>query len=495
MRNKIRFIPIILILSSTLFFTACRADEDNLSLFPIEHYSQNINDWIKPTDENYDKPVISSEMQQQRLKAFYDRLYGIHSPWNVQHVNQIIAAKKPDDLKSVELSVIDLFSNHDKPLAAIGYGENFRPHTQEWLNEIVKNIPLTQLRSLEYNSNNRAIAIDNLHARALPTEDVHFYSYKIAGQGYPFDNLQISALWVGTPVYILAQTNDHAWSMVLTPDYIAWVKSTGIARVNSTFVEKWQAAAKKQLIAITHTSTSILDSNHQFRFVSYVGAVFPGRTSDQGYRIMIPIADAKQKAVIRYAIVAKQHAATIPITATPHHFTNIMSSLLGRPYGWGNAYFYNDCSSELKSLFTPFGIWLPRHSSDQLEVGKMVDMSSSSPKQRLDYLMENGRRFMTLIYVGGHVVLFIGNYPNPQDKNHALMAMTYQNFWGLSPKPSTRRAVIGQSALFPWLLKYPEDSDLVSQVGKKYFQVSYLDVMPAYLLKLQAIDLRMLMLP
>ena len=32
---------------------------------------------------------------------------------------------------------------------------------------------------------------------------------------------------------------------------------------------------------------------------------------------------------------------------------------MGCPYGWGGMYFYNNCSAELKSLFTPFGFGYP----------------------------------------------------------------------------------------------------------------------------------------
>ena len=161
-----------------------------------------------------------------------------------------------------------------------------------------------------------------------------------------------------------------------------------------------------------------------------------------------------------------------------------IQNLISRPYGWGGMYFYNDCSAELKSLLTPFGIWLPRHSSYQVTVGKMVDMSAASPEKRLAYLMEKGQGFLTIIYIGGHVMLYIGD------------GMTYQNIWGLSPKPATRRAVIGKSVLLPLLLQYPEDTTLISLANKKFFQVSFLNEFPesTILLKANRVDLKSLMI-
>ena len=263
----------------------------------------------------------------------------------------------------------------------IGYGENFRPYTKNWIDGIPQNINLAQFDGLVYQAKNRAIAIDNLHARLLPTDDVFLYHYKLAGEGYPFDNLQTSALWAGTPVYIVAESRDHAWSLVITPDYISWVKSNGIARVDNQFVETWTNAANVKLAAITRTQTAIVDENEQFHFSAYIGSVFPANGNTSGINLMIPVADENHRAVIKMVSVSSDSAAIMPITATPHHFANIMHSMIGRPYGWGSMYFITIARRKRKVFLTPFGIWVPRHSSNQVTVGKMVDMSSASPER------------------------------------------------------------------------------------------------------------------
>lgn len=478
-----------------LLTTGCFDQHEVVSLFPLKNYDQTLANWIKPTDPDLDKPVISKALQAQRLTTFYNRYFGTSSPWNSKYINKILSFPKPDDLKTLEKGVIYLFNNKNKSKTEIGYAENFRPYPASWINDISYNINLSQFENLIYNPANRAIAIDNLYARALPTDDVYFYHHTIAGQGYPFDNLQMSAVWVGSPLYILAETRDQAWSLVITQDFIAWVRSSGVARVSPEFIETWTKAAAKQFIAITKTKTSLKDKQNVFRSYAYVGSVFPGQKTTTGFNVMIPIASPQQTAVIAHANITDEDAAAMPLAATPRNFARIIKTLLGRPYGWGNMYFFNDCSAELKSLFTPFGIWLPRHSSDQVYVGKMQNLSSEKPAKRIRYLMEKGRRFSTLVYVDGHILLFIGNYPNPHDKEHDLMAMTFQNMWGLSPKPSIRRAVIGKSVLFPLLEHYPEDSSLRSQASKTYFQVSELDEPPNNLIKLQMLDLKALMYP
>lgn len=484
---------LILIASSVFALPISYAGQELVNVFPLNNYDQTLSTWIKSSDPDYDKSLLSADMQQKRLDMFYDHYFGSLSPWNADYINQILRQSPPNDLKTIEQSLITHFSNEGKSDNQIGYGENFRPYAKDWIEVITNNINISQFDGLTYQISNRGIVIDNLHARALPTDDVHFYNYKLAGEGYPFDNLQISALWTGTPVYIAGETRDHAWMLVITPDYIGWAKSSGIARTDNVFVTKWVKAAKSKLAAITHTQTGLVDEKGKFLLLAYVGSVFPGSSDST---LMVPVADAERNAVIKHAVISSENAAFMPIAATPHNFSNIMGTMIARPYGWGSMYFYNDCSAELKSLLTPFGMWLPRHSSDQVTVGKMTDMTSASQDKRLSYLMENGQPFSTIVYIGGHVVMYIGNYPNP-NKSDSLMAMTYQNIWGLSPNPAVRRAVIGKSVLFPMLLQYPEDTSLASLAGKKYFQVSDLNQLPnsSFLIKGKAIDLKSLMYP
>ncbi|MES2217566.1 MAG: SH3 domain-containing protein [Pseudomonadota bacterium] len=478
------------------FASVSHADQDLISVFPLDNYHQSIAAWINPDDTEYDKPLLNAEMQNARFEIFMDHYVGASSPWNADYINKLLQPSS-EDLKALEQEILNTFNNAGKAADQIGYGENFHPYPPEWIEEIANNIP--QLAGLTYQSNNRGIVIENLHARALPTDDVYFYHYKIAGEGYPFDNLQMSAVWVGTPVYIVAESRDQAWMLVVTPEFIGWVKSSGIARADEAFINTWTKAAKIKLAAITHTQTSVTDREGKFLFSAYVGTVFPvtAASADQDAKdVSVPIADENHHAKIKSVVVRAGNAVAMPLAATPRNFSMVMETLIGRPYGWGGMYFYNDCSAELKNLLAPFGIWLPRNSSRQAAEGNMVDLSAESVEKRISYLMANGHRFLTLIHINGHVMLYVGNFPNP-NQGPGLMAMTYQNTWGLQPNPSTRRAVIGKAVLFPLLAQYPEDTSLVSQAGKKNFEISNLDELPNanLLMQQRAVSLRALMFP
>lgn len=479
------------------------------SLFPIEHYPQQLSAWINPAATDYDQLLLTPKQQAIRQAEFYRHYFGEESPWHPDYIQRIFTQPPPQDLKTLEAEKIDTFSNQNKPADQSGYGANFRPYTQQWLERIKHNINLQQLANQRYESSRRAIATNNLHGRLLPTEEVWFHGGGVIGRGYPFDLMQAAGIWAGTPLYILAQTRDHGWLLVLTPRFIAWVKSTGVARVDNAFVKKWTAAAQKGLVAVTNTQIPVVDTEDKiFRFSAYIGMVFPQQEAELHHpgrdlnhtSLLIPVRSRQGQAQMHHAQLLTRDATSTPLPATIRHVWTVMSRLIGRPYGWGSLYFYNDCAAELKNLYTPFGIWLPVHSSNQVDpqqtLGTALDLSQFDMDKRLAVLGEQGHRFMTIVYIGGHVLLYLGQYPAPNDPEHAKVILSYQNIWGLRPKAGPdRRAVIGQAVLFPLLKAYPEDTGLLSLAARDVFQLINLDVFPEALPAPGKIDLRSLLSP
>lgn len=496
--SKLINIILTILFSSLLafYFISATASPDIISLFPLEKYDQKITDWLSPSDPSYTKPLLTPAQQAIRKAELYRHYFGKESPWSADYVNLLFSQPMPQDLQSLETEKINSFTNQDQPADKIGYGANFRPYPEQWLIQIKNNIHLQQFSAQHYDPGKRAIAITNIQGRFLPTDEPHFHSYKLAGSGYPFDNLQAAVIWAGTPLYILGETADRAWSMVLSPGFIGWVKSTDIAKVNNNFVTKWLMASQQNIAAITSTQIAIIDSeNNEFRFSGYIGMLFPAIKKPGGIEILIPVADEKQQAHIHHAHLSMRDLVLIPFLPTPQHFVAIMQHLLGRTYGWGGMYFYNDCSGELKSIYTPFGIWLPKHSSDQVDpgqvLGKLDDISSGRPDPhvRSAYLMAQAHPWMTIIHIGGHVLAYLGKYPNPVDPMHNIVPLSYQDMWGLRGKTGPeRRAVIGQSVLFPLLVSYPEDADLNSHLNRDTFQLFYLDELPANLTSVNVLN-------
>ncbi len=370
--KKHRIIMLIAVAAAQflLVTSLCQAQEQKLSLFPIEKYDQDISHWIKLNEV----PLMSKEIQAQRFSEWKQHYIGQFSPWDIRYIHQSVT----------------------------------KPHVLQ---------------------------------------------------------------------------NDIDFVYVATPAFRAWVKSTDIAMVDQAFIKEWQAAAT-ELVAIMDTQISLIDEeNALFRNSGYIGMVFPGKKSASSWRILIPIRDKRGRARIHHARLPLNQANTMPLPTTSGEIVSVIKKLIHRPYGWGGQYFYNDCATELKNLFTPFGIWLPISSSEQVDPQqysiKAVDLSKRDQETRLAFLQSKGHPFMTIINDGGHVLLYLGTYPNPDDPKHHPVALSYQNVWGLSPRnPSPdqdRRSVIGGAVLLPILPYYPEDRGVASDANYDVFIAAFLD--------------------
>ena len=96
-------------------------------------------------------------------------------------------------------------------------------------------------------------------------------------------------------------------------------------------------------------------------------------------------------------------------------------------------------------------------------------------KDRVAYLIKHGRPWITIVYIGNHIFLYLGNYSNAAK---ASIPLTYQNIWALKPLDESRRSIIGKSVILPLVENYPEDPTLNSQANTDNFQMIFLDEWP-----------------
>jgi NLPC_P60 stabilising domain, N term/SH3 domain (SH3b1 type) len=261
-------------LAAAASFAACsnpsptrdaHANVDTITLFPIANYDQNVDHWLEPDSPGYDRPFLSPSDQQAHFRALYARYFGTGtsaaSPWNSAYVAMRVYRQQGADIVALQQRRIGKFDNTGKSGAALGYGENFRPHDKAWIDAIAQNMAVDQFtQQAAYTPERRAIATGNLLVRELPTMDPSFYDRHLAGEGYPFDNLQISAVRPGTPLYVLGTSADGAWRYVQTPDVQGWVRSDGVALTDDRFVDTWRAATAKSLGAVTRCAIAAVCS-------------------------------------------------------------------------------------------------------------------------------------------------------------------------------------------------------------------------------------------
>jgi hypothetical protein len=83
--------------------------------------------------------------------------------------------------------------------------------------------------------------------------------------------------------------------------------------------------------------------------------------------------------------------------------------LLNTPYGWGGTGDNRDCSRLMMDLFAGFGVLLPRNTWHQSQAGtRQVEVGHLSEAAKADTIAAMGRRAIVLLYLRGHIMLYLG---------------------------------------------------------------------------------------
>lgn len=453
-------------LSSSATFIDTPIDNTK-SLFPLTNYSQSIDEWLLSDPNTISSRLLGSERQQQFYSELKARYFSMHpqgvSPWNPIYVQTQLDSRIGETYRDHK---IEEFVNQNSSC----FGENFRQRGFKWKKSLQRNSE-TQIEG-EFCLKNRAITLRETLLRCLPTQSPVYNDPRLAGEGYPFDNLQDSSLKPATPIYILSESADGRWKYVISPHELGWIRTNDVAIVDPDFIDSWLALADDLLATVINAPVTLEDPHHYY-FIALPGTFLPASSiSYNQLKIAIPVINDHGAAVIKYLQVSTDEFIPMPLELTRANLACVLQALAGKPYGWGNYNFNNDCSAELQRLLIPFGILLPRNSAQQIEAAnRIVDLSQLNVEQRLDYLKENGLPFRTLVYLPGHIMLYIGNF----DRHGKTVAMTYQNIWGLRPENKNSRAIIGGSVFFPLQTRYPEIPELISLAAKAIFKLGFIE--------------------
>jgi len=95
----------------------------------------------------------------------------------------------------------------------------------------------------------------------------------------------------------------------------------------------------------------------------------------------------------------------------------------GEPYGWGGSYECRDCSATTRDFLGAFGIFLRRNSSKQAKDGSSVNIKELSKAKKKKKIIKEADPFRSLLYVPGHIALYMGEY-----KGEPVIMHTY---WGI----------------------------------------------------------------
>lgn len=304
------------------------------------------------------------------------------------------------------------------------YGANLLPKPKGWLDALGRNADMASYPSLM----RPAVATANTSFRVLPTAKPAFYDPAKAGEGFPFDMMQNSALPAGTPLLASHLSRDGAWVLCETDTVFGWVPATDLAFTDQAFMDAWRTA---EHLTFLRDDVPVSCIYGRFRFMGKVGMVLPritvlggdGTTLDA----LIPARDEQGMAVLLTATLSARDAAAAPLPPTARTLSGLADAIMGRAYGWGGLFGERDCSAMTRDLLAPVGIALPRNSSQQAKAGLAFPLDGLDPARKRRTVLERGVPWLTLLYRPGHVMLYIGRQGNGEDGTPVIL----HDMWGL----------------------------------------------------------------
>lgn len=333
------------------------------------------------------------------------------------------------------------------------YGENQRLRSEEWFARQRKNS-----REEAFGTVNRpGITVEETDLRAFPTEDPAFFSFERAGEGYPFDYLQNSRLKPGEPFFVSHFSEDRRWAFGDAAFASGWVDVRHLAWVDDASRARWRGAPRAVVLG---RDLPLRDLQGEFLAVATTGTLLPLEGSDvlSGLRVRVPRRGEGGRLEYAVARLSFEEATPFPLAFTGWNAARVASALAGEPYGWGGFLNRRDCSAMVRDFFAPFGLWLPRNSKAQGTSGVVRDVGALDWHAKEGLLRAEGRPWRTLVYLPGHIMLYVGSWRG--------RAVVFHNTWGVRTLSGDRegRHIVG-GAVFSTLAPGLELPDLFPEKG------------------------------
>jgi len=379
---------------------------DELEVQDLSTFPQHIHPYL--SNLNPRKELFS-------LQKSYDKKY--FEPWNY--------TKAPFSKESILWPYSSY--TYDK-----SFGENLKPLEEEWFSLMKQAGNFSAYDTL----NKKAISLEYLNLRNFPTHKPVFKNPNEAGEGFPFDYMQNSGIFANEPLFVSHLSLDGQWAYVFTSYATGWVTKSGIAFLSDKVTQSWQEARQIELIDEYYP---IKDLEGNFIFKSRVGMRLALISIDKEHYIALAITAGKNNSPTYTKVkVPRSIASEEKLLLNAQNLERITRLMMQSHYGWGGLYEEKDCSSTLRDLYAPFGIWLPRNSSQQSKMGRVISLEELSAQEKKEAIVKEGVPFETLLYKQGHILLYLGEY------NGEISVL--QNVWGVKTMHEGKegRKVIGK---------------------------------------------------
>lgn len=227
------------------------------------------------------------------------------------------------------------------------------------------------------------------------------------------DRLQNSLLGIGTPLAVLHTTRDGRWLYAETPLSEGWVRSEHVGFVSRGELSAFLTRAPFFVTTSAKADVFLDETLRNHHAYVMMGCRFPSGNPGAGgpVAVVLPFRESDGSCTFKDAFIARSDVAPDYLPYTPRTIILQAFKLLHSPYGWGGMYGEQDCSQFIQQIFATVGIDLPRNSLQQARVGRLIAKfnGKSSEEKRLGVLSDNSIGGISILYMSGHIMLFLGN--------------------------------------------------------------------------------------
>lgn len=268
--------------------------------------------------------------------------------------------------------------------------------------------------------------------RAFPTADV-----VTARPGdREFDLFQETAVDPAEPVLVLHRSSSGEWYFVQVYNYRGWMPAANVALADCR--EEWQSYLDASSFLVVTGSRLRLGYNPYSPELSELefsmGAKIPladrkeipqavdNQSPCGNYVVKLPVRLGSGGLAFKPALVplgSDVNQGFLPCTRA--NIIRQAFKMQGERYGWGGMFNSRDCSAFVLDVFRSFGFRFPRNADEQeASAGKTVSFPGKDEQERSRLL--KGLPAGALLYLPGHVMLYLGEYKGSHYVIHSISA-------------------------------------------------------------------------
>ncbi|WP_237065370.1 NlpC/P60 family protein [Microbulbifer guangxiensis] len=253
------------------------------------------------------------------------------------------------------------------------------------------------------------------------------------------DRLQETGVFPGQQLALLHESADGKWWFAVNYHYAAWLPKAAVAVGEREEIERWQEGDNRLVIAGSQVQTNynpvdprtsevVLDMGVSLPLMTAaeVGHNVNGQNPYASYVVRLPVRDAQGRLEFAPALIARSRDVHVgPLEYRPSLVIKQAFKFLGERYGWGHDYNGRDCTGFVGEVYKSFGILMPRNSGQQgrSDFAPTRRLDDASREQKLQALEE--LQVGDLIYIPGHVMMFIGHVDGEPYVIHDVTGLSY----------------------------------------------------------------------